>query len=162
MLGPPVLQTSMPLAALPRSSPHSQPPLLQPMNTMMLPQVPTSAGQDPTRYMGKAMDSQPPTLSANAPMPTLSMDNHKKYDMMPSNKGTPLMSGSNSRKPDNDMSMEHSLNNDNNSGHGSHTPKAVVKPNVLTHVIDGHIIQESSQPFPLDNSESKGRKKGFY
>ena len=37
------------------------------------------------------------------------------------------------------------------------TPKAVVKPNVLTHVIDGHVIQESSQPFPLDNSDSKGR-----
>jgi len=32
----------------------------------------------------------------------------------------------------------------------SNTPKAVVKPNVLTHVIDGHIIQESSTPFPLD------------
>jgi hypothetical protein len=110
--------------------------------------------------MGKAMDSQPPTLSANAPMPSLSMDNNKKYDMMPSNKGTPLMSGSNSRKPDNDMSMEHSHNNEHNSGHGSHvTPKAVVKPNVLTHVIDGHIIQESSQPFPLDNSDSKGRQR---
>ena len=29
------------------------------------------------------------------------------------------------------------------------TPKAVVKPQVLTHIIDGHIIKESSQPFPI-------------
>ena len=41
------------------------------------------------------------------------------------------------------------------------TPKAVVKPNVLTHVIDGHVIQESSQPFPLDDT-TKGRLMLFY
>merc|ERR1719192_2963591 len=29
------------------------------------------------------------------------------------------------------------------------TPKAVVKPNVLSHVIDGHVIKESSTPFPV-------------
>ena len=36
------------------------------------------------------------------------------------------------------------------------TPKAVVKPQVLTHVIDGHVIKESSQPFPV--SPVKGKK----
>ena len=35
------------------------------------------------------------------------------------------------------------------------TPKAVVKPQVLTHVIDGHIIKESSTPFPVSPSKSK-------
>ena len=35
------------------------------------------------------------------------------------------------------------------------TPKAVVKPQVLTHVIDGHIIKESSSPFPVSPSKSK-------
>ena len=35
------------------------------------------------------------------------------------------------------------------------TPKAVVKPQVLTHVIDGHVIKESSAPFPLSPSKSK-------
>ena len=34
------------------------------------------------------------------------------------------------------------------------TPKAVVKPQVLTHVIDGHVIKESSAPFPV--SPAKG------
>jgi hypothetical protein len=119
---------------------------------MMLPTVPTSSGQDQTRFMGKPMDSQPPILSANAPMPNL-----ESSKMPMSNKGTPLMSGTNSRKPDDLPDYHNNAGNDNISGHGSHTPKAVVKPNVLTHVIDGHIIQESSQPFPLDNSESKGR-----
>lgn len=28
-------------------------------------------------------------------------------------------------------------------------PKAMIKPNVLTHVIDGHVIQEGTQPFPV-------------
>lgn len=145
MLGPPVLQTSMPLAPLSRSSPHSQPPLLQPM---MLPTVPTSVGHDPTRYMGKPMDSQPPVLSANAPLPT--MDTSKKFDG--GNKTA-------ARKADDHADNFVSGDSLSGNGHGSHTPKAVVKPNILTHVIDGHVIQESSQPFPLDNSDSKGKFK---
>jgi hypothetical protein len=28
-------------------------------------------------------------------------------------------------------------------------PKAMVKPNVLTHVIDDFVIQEASEPFPV-------------
>jgi hypothetical protein len=40
-------------------------------------------------------------------------------------------------------------------GDGAATPKAVVKPQVLTHVIDGHIIKESSQPFPVSPVKGK-------
>jgi len=39
------------------------------------------------------------------------------------------------------------------------TPKAVVKPQVLTHVIDGHIIKESSQPFPVSPVKATARRK---
>lgn len=39
------------------------------------------------------------------------------------------------------------------------TPKAVVKPQVLTHVIDGHVIKESSAPFPLSPSKTAVRRK---
>ena len=47
---------------------------------------------------------------------------------------------------DNDQSL-----NDQAGGDGeTNTPKAVVKPNVITHVIEGHIIHESNQPFALD------------
>jgi len=37
------------------------------------------------------------------------------------------------------------------------TPKAVqaVKPQVLTHIIDGHIIKESSQPFPVSPTKKR-------
>jgi hypothetical protein len=144
MLGPPVLQTSMPLAPLSRGSPHSQPPLLQPM---MLPTVPTTSASEAARFTGKAVDSQPPVLSANAPFPA--MDISKKQD---GGKGS---SGGIRR-------MDDSAENgsaDVVSAPVSVTPKAVVKPNVLTHVIDGHIIQESSHPFPLDHSDSKGNER---
>merc|ERR1719499_1470398 len=39
------------------------------------------------------------------------------------------------------------------------TPKAVVKPQVFTHVIDGHIIKESSAPFPVSPSKTPIRRK---
>lgn len=29
-------------------------------------------------------------------------------------------------------------------------PKAMVKPNILTHVIEGYVIKESTEPFPLN------------
>ena len=43
------------------------------------------------------------------------------------------------------------------SASAADTPKAVVKPNVLTHVIDGHVIMESSQPFPVDKEDKAGK-----
>lgn len=33
-------------------------------------------------------------------------------------------------------------------------PKAMVKPQVLTHVIEGYVIQEASEPFPVGRSLS--------
>ena len=40
------------------------------------------------------------------------------------------------------------------------TPKAVVKPNVLSHVIDGHVIKESSTPFPVrDDKEGNDQSR---
>ncbi|CAF2743990.1 PHC1 [Lepeophtheirus salmonis] len=48
----------------------------------------------------------------------------------------------------------------NGTSGGRDTPKAFVKPNVLTHVIDGHVIQESSQPFPLEAGDDKAQNPG--
>lgn len=31
-------------------------------------------------------------------------------------------------------------------------PKALVKPQVLTHVIEGFVIQEASEPFPISRN----------
>lgn len=39
------------------------------------------------------------------------------------------------------------LNNNNKNEKG--LPKAMVKPNVLTHVIGDYVIQEANEPFPL-------------
>merc|ERR1719213_1106860 len=39
------------------------------------------------------------------------------------------------------------------------TPKAVVKPQVVTHIIDGHVIKESSTPFPVSPSKAPVRRK---
>lgn len=36
-------------------------------------------------------------------------------------------------------------------------PKAMVKPNVLTHVIEGFIIQESPEPFPVSRQRYSDR-----
>eukprot|EP00088_Acartia_fossae_P048933 TRINITY_DN5358_c0_g1_i8.p1 TRINITY_DN5358_c0_g1~~TRINITY_DN5358_c0_g1_i8.p1 ORF type:complete len:846 (-),score=250.25 TRINITY_DN5358_c0_g1_i8:301-2838(-) len=49
-------------------------------------------------------------------------------------------------------------NGDNTSAPAS-TPKAVVKPQVVTHVIDGHVIKESSQPFPVSPVKAPTRRK---
>ena len=47
---------------------------------------------------------------------------------------------------------------DSESKENVDTPKAVVKPNVLSHVIDGHVIKESSTPFPVrDDKEGNDR-----
>lgn len=39
--------------------------------------------------------------------------------------------------------------NSNTSFLKNELPKAMVKPNVLTHVIEGYVIQESNEPFPV-------------
>lgn len=36
-------------------------------------------------------------------------------------------------------------------------PKAMVKPNVLTHVIEGFVIQESQEPFPVNRQRYSDR-----
>lgn len=37
-------------------------------------------------------------------------------------------------------------------GHGDKLPQAVVKPQVLTHLIEGFVIQEGAEPFPVSSS----------
>lgn len=39
-------------------------------------------------------------------------------------------------------------------------PKAMIKPNVLTHVIDGFIIQEANEPFPVTRQRYTDLKDG--
>ena len=133
-LGPPVLQTSSPLPPNSASTPpHSQPPTLQPM------MLPASSMPMATNQLGlkSTVTSKPPSLTANVPVSQVAGVPKDKQPMLP-------------KKTDDKSKTDKDSNGDVD------TPKAVVKPNVLTHVIDGHVIQESSQPFPMD--DSKGRK----
>lgn len=140
-LGPPVLHTSSPLMTAPQGLPHLQPPTLQPM--MQPP--PMSIANSSSNYVSKT--NQPPSLLSSMAGQRIEAGNNK-LPLMPAIK-------KNVEKLANNVQVQEPAQQQTN-GQGLDTPKAVVKPNVLTHVIDGHIIQESSQPFPLD-SDTKGR-----
>jgi hypothetical protein len=91
----------------------------------------------------------PPTLTKeiNVPMPNLGQPHHNSMMNPPASGGMPssaMKPLTNATKPLNSFSSE-----GEGAGQAPPTPKAVVKPQVLTHVIDGHIIKESSQPFPV-------------
>jgi hypothetical protein len=80
-------------------------------------------------------DVGPPTLTKETPMPNLGPPNLNLHSL-PAPKA-PLTSA-----PESALTP---------------APKAVqaVKPQVLTHIIDGHVIKESSQPFPVSPSKKR-------
>ena len=149
-LGPPVLHTSSPIPPNNLNPPHSQPPVLQPMNPLPPPPIasaPTSGAFSSASLVNKnSILSRPPTLSSNIPVSQVNGSSNK-MPILPTNINNKLTDTNDKLKNGGDNLTKTS----DNLGDGeSNTPKAVVKPNVLTHVIDGHIIQESSTPFPLD------------
>ena len=144
-LGPPVLQTSSPIP--PNNLTHSQPPVLQPMNPLPPPPIasaPTSGAYSSANLVNKnSVLSRPPTLSSN--IPTSQVNGTPKLPILPN---ISKMNDTNDKIKNGGDNLTKA--SDSLVDNESNTPKAVVKPNVLTHVIDGHIIQESSTPFPLD------------
>merc|ERR550532_1448777 len=88
----------------------------------------------------------PPTLTKeiNPPMPNLGPPNISGSAGQPG-QGRPVLMGQPTTQPL--PAGEPALLS---------TPKAVVKPQVLTHVIDGHIIKESTTPFPVSPSKKGG------
>ena len=153
-LGPPILQTSSPIPPNNPNPPHSQPPILQPMNPLPPPPIvsaPAGGVYSSANSVNKnSILSRPPTLSSSIPV---SQVNGTSKDI---NKLPILPTSMHNKLNDSDKLRnggDNHISSKSNEPHGdgeSNTPKAVVKPNVLTHVIDGHIIQESSIPFPLD------------
>ena len=128
--GPPVLQT--PLSAPPTQASNSQPPLLHPM--MSMPNPAASVASSPAFING----GKPTTL-----VPSLTTT---KVPILPNNqarKGVPPPVAAAPMEP-----VSKPIN----------TPEVNGKrpQECLTHVIDGHVIHESSQPFPLeDDPKSK-------
>jgi hypothetical protein len=111
--------------------------------------APTSGAYSSVNAVSKnSILSRPPTLSSNIPVSQVNgtPKDTTKLPILPTSIHNKL-NDADKLKNGGDISTK------SNESHGdgeSSTPKAVVKPNVLTHVIDGHIIQESSTPFPLD------------
>merc|ERR1711963_1107141 len=101
-------------------------------------------GSQPPLSSKSTINSRPPNLTANVPVSQVTGTPKEKTPILPKKTGT----------DDKSSKVE-------GQGAGTpsevDTPKAVVKPNVLTHIIDGHVIQESSQPFPMDDSKGKSR-----
>ena len=160
LLGPPVLQASSQQGSTvltPQSSQgvkYSQPPLLQPM---LPPPPPAPTTSSTATMISSASDSSSnkttttttvSSASTTSTLPPISSlgpnktDSIKDEESKVDGKGQQTLSGS--------QQLDNGL-----------TPKAVVKPNVLTHLIDGHVIMESSEPFPVDR-EDKGNKIPFF
>ena len=133
--GPPVLQT--PLSAPPTQASNSQPPLLHPM--MSMPNPAASMASSPAFING----GKPTTL-----VPSLTTT---KVPILPNNqarKGVPPPVAAAPMEP-----VSKPIN----------TPEVNGKrpQECLTHVIDGHVIHESSQPFPLED-DPKSKSIFFY
>ena len=116
------------------------PPMLQTTQAMLPPPVVVQAPQ-PNTFAGmpklQPMMPAPPAPAAAAPVPT---------ELEPKKEETAAAATDNKDEAEAKESVD--------------TPKAVVKPNVLSHVIDGHVIKESSTPFPVrDDKEGNDRNK---
>ncbi|XP_063798098.1 polyhomeotic-like protein 2 isoform X2 [Pseudophryne corroboree] len=157
----PVLQLPQPCASLSEGTVQRR--LLPPSSPVIL-QIPTAAGMDsihkhcaPPQRIPSVSPSlihiQPqPTLVAQAtvsitqtpdlqkplphdPSPTCQPDPHSRppLDMTSGNGSSPLPAAATGSATQNGESKP---------------PQAVVKPQILTHVIEGFVIQEGAQPFP--------------
>merc|ERR1719384_1636361 len=151
----PAPQNTVPPQSIPVSLPlmtHSVPP--KPLYQMPAAStsIPTTS-VPPTPIQANTESSLgPPTLAkeVNPPMPNLgppNISNPPSLDKAPSNANsskatTPTTQTSTPALTDGEAGLVP-------------TPKCVVKPQVLTHVIDGHIIKESSQPFPVSPSKKR-------
>lgn len=150
----PTPQNIVPPQSIPVSLPlmtHSMPP--KPLYQMPAASTSIPTSSVPPTPIQANTDSSfgPPTLTkeVNPPMPNLgppNISNPPSLEKAPSNtnpsKAVPTTQSSAPSLPDVEPGLVQ-------------TPKAVVKPQVLTHVIDGHIIKESSQPFPVSPTKKR-------
>ena len=168
-LGPPVLQTSqgLPLASMTSAMPgtittpgvaYSNPPTLQPMMPApgVVPSMPILTASAPLMAVNTSMAPVPPTSTGVVASSASTVTTGPKS---PTKKAT----GTTSLPPPPTIpSTAASAAGVGVKGeNGLTTPKAVVKPNMLTHIIDGLVINESSTPFPIDREE-KGRPRINY
>ena len=143
--GPPVLQTSLAAPPPPQAVPTG-PPVLHPMNMM-----PTGGNS----YISSKPSPMVSSLS-NGIKPTDVTGLAGKTPIMPAIKKSTGMTPT-------AAPMEYVGNRTEVNGKSSEVKSLTKTPTeCLTHVIDGHVIQESSQPFPLDDDIKGGKYILFF
>ena len=141
-LGPPTLQNAVPLQVT-QSQVYSHPPVLKPQLPAPLPNsVPVSQPQPVILEKKTTAPSGPPSITSSMPSIATPPQIAPMVEQQATKIDPPSINGGNAAP---NLTSE------------SDTPKAIVKPsNVLTNIIDGHEIKESSQPFPVEKNGEKG------
>merc|ERR1719356_1402521 len=153
-------QTAAPTQSIPVSVPlmtHSIPP--KPLYQMPAAStsIPTSA-VPPTPIQANSENSfGPPTLTkeVNPPMPNLGPPNISNPPALEKEVPNKTVSTANPSKALTPTTQSNPPNLTDGEPGLVPTPKAVVKPQILTHVIDGKTFLESSQPFPVSPSKKR-------
>lgn len=103
----------------------------------------TKKQEEPTSNSSSTVTSSPSTLNKNQSAPSTPVTTKPQVVSTASNTPLTTQNGEAESKKTTSNATTNSplLKNE--------LPKAMVKPNVLTHVIEGYVIQESSEPFPV-------------
>merc|ERR1711899_103106 len=141
--GPPVLQTSLTAPPPQTSNSNSQPPLLQPMM-----QMPTSGSNTTSSYVngGRPAVTMATSLSVTSASAYKPIDT--KAPIRPNLTNNKTIPAAAPMEPISKVSNENLSQNSMKPAQDSY----------IQHVIDGHVIHESSQPFPIDE-DAKGRNR---
>ena len=159
-VGPPVLQTSLAIPP-PMSTAHSQPPTLHPMNSPMM--IPTSVqGNIGGQYynMSKSSPMAPSSLTnigSLKPTESAAMTSTPKPIIPANNKKVPgnIRGEATIAAPMEQVGKPMTTTTAEVNGKSEVKSLTKTPTEILTHVIDGNVIQESSQPFPVDATEGK-------
>ena len=155
--GPPVLQTSLTAPPPQSSNSNSQPPLLHPMTGSgpMIPPMPTSTSTLSSTTTSSYVNGGRPVTMAT----TLSVTSAGGFKSIDTSGKVPIRPSQIPNKPIPAAPMEPISKTSNNTLPISQNS---LKPpqDFIQHVIDGHVIHESSQPFPLEE-DIKGKFKSF-
>ena len=146
--GPPTLQTPLTLGvnpALATQPPPSQPPVLLPMQPSTGTPFVTKSSSGTTMMT---------TSMANANTAITGTTARSLPHIVPSAKNSSAPMGGNNTN--NSPAAFNSNNLSRTANNSTSGPVANGGNAILNHVIDGHLIQESSKPFPVNIGDSKG------
>ncbi|RXG52142.1 Polyhomeotic-like protein 3 [Armadillidium vulgare] len=110
--------------------------------------IPSDAGALPINGITNGVNSDSPLNEGMI----LNGTNSKTDKIKKEHESSSLPNGTHHGSENASISKSSSANHTHNSLSSSGPPKAMVKPQVLTHVIEGFVIHEASEPFPVNRS----------